>query len=712
MKQLIVNRHLYSTFLKLFWAIILISLATLVAFISVFYIFFHNVYLDYNTEQINQYHSSVSKDISSYSRNMVGISLQLLNNEYISDIITSDSRDINTQKKAVYYISSLKSANTDLHSIYIFDLKNNSGWAGTTMNRSPLEQFIGDNELLNDITEYYRQPSNVHSSLHSEINESVWFFYKDYRNFLVVINCPYDSFVAKHSKSFFHNSLKSWFYDKSGRLFITDGNPDPLFNEKIILEKINAAENASGFFKLNTDFYIYNVEDNFIALSSLSYKALLQDAFKKAAFVWLLILFFLVCGGIVTYCFSKRFKIVVNDYLAQLNLVNDDFNELKINSNLLKMFIGSDLSEKEKTSISHLLDIKANQKSRILIMQIDNFSSLLQDNSLNEIQVSKQRMNDIAESYLSKYYTFHSTFISNDTIGIIISSNDLSENMLTSLLKNINNEISKYWGVSITFTFSKECSDLCEITTQSAECMKASKLRFLTGYNSIIDMEKYNMDIDCPHYPISIQDKIIKALNDHDEQLFYSSLIEFKQYMQSNNCLSSREWLIMLFVNISRDCNLFTLDSIDFDKIYHSNTIDEAIELLVTISNEHIYSKQEEISSSTSSDILFKQKVEKLVLLNYRNANYSLGDIATELKLSTAYTGRKIRQVFNCSFNNYLKEQRMSIALELLAKTDKKISIISDFCGFNSVTYFNTIFKKTTRMTPQEYREMIAKNNQ
>ncbi len=707
MKQLFVNRHRYSAFLKLSWAIILIILTTFVAVLAAFYMFFYNVYLDYNAEQINQYHASVSKDLASYSRNMTGISLQLLNNEYVSDIIMSSSQDIDTQKKALYYISTLKSVNTDLNSIYIFNLKTNYGWSGSTMSKYPIEQLTSNNVLLNDIIEKYRQSSSLHAELHSEINNSVWFFYKDYRDFLVVIGCPYDSFVTKHSKNFFHNSLKSWFYEKNGNLFITDGKADPSFNVDKILEKINASDKNFDCFKFNKDFYIYNVNNDYISLSSLSYASLLQDAFKKAAFVWLLILVFLLCAGILTYCFSKSFKVVVNDYLKQLNLVNDDLNALKVNTNLLKIFTNSVLGEKEKASISHLLDIKANQKSRILIMQVDNFDSLLQDNSLNDIQVFKTRMNNIAQSYLAQYYTYHSTFINNDTIGIVLSSPRFDKNVFISLLKTINNAISKYWGVSITFTFSKDCLDFSETINQASACMKASKLRFLTGYNSIIDTEKYNMELESSPYPLSIQDKIIQALKALNEELFYSSLTEFKQYMQSSNCSSSREWLIMLFVNISRDCNLFSLDSIDFDKIYRSNTIDEAIDLLIEISKEHTYQGQKDANSDTNNDLVFKKKVEKLVLLNYRNANYSLGDMATELKLSTAYTGRKIRQVFNCSFNNYLKDQRINVALELLAKTNKKIAAISDFCGFNSVTYFNNVFKKVTQMTPQEYREMI-----
>ena len=48
---------------------------------------------------------------------------------------------------------------------------------------------------------------------------------------------------------------------------------------------------------------------------------------------------------------------------------------------------------------------------------------------------------------------------------------------------------------------------------------------------------------------------------------------------------------------------------------------------------------------------------------------------------------------------------RLNEAAVLLAKTEKKISIVSDETGFNNVDYFCRLFKKHYQVTPTQYRK-------
>ena len=57
------------------------------------------------------------------------------------------------------------------------------------------------------------------------------------------------------------------------------------------------------------------------------------------------------------------------------------------------------------------------------------------------------------------------------------------------------------------------------------------------------------------------------------------------------------------------------------------------------------------------------------------------------------------------TFINYLNNYKIERSKDLLKNTKMTLLDISLEVGFNNQSYYSTIFKKYTNMTPQEYRE-------
>lgn len=64
-------------------------------------------------------------------------------------------------------------------------------------------------------------------------------------------------------------------------------------------------------------------------------------------------------------------------------------------------------------------------------------------------------------------------------------------------------------------------------------------------------------------------------------------------------------------------------------------------------------------------------------------------------KLFKASTGKKLRE--------YIEEQRLKSAIELLATTNKTLTQIAYECGFSSQSYFSYAFKRKMKVTPREH---------
>ena len=53
---------------------------------------------------------------------------------------------------------------------------------------------------------------------------------------------------------------------------------------------------------------------------------------------------------------------------------------------------------------------------------------------------------------------------------------------------------------------------------------------------------------------------------------------------------------------------------------------------------------------------------------------------------------------------NYIQQEKIIEGENLLKYSEHEVATISSYLGFSSQSYFNTVFKKYTGMTPAKYR--------
>ena len=80
-------------------------------------------------------------------------------------------------------------------------------------------------------------------------------------------------------------------------------------------------------------------------------------------------------------------------------------------------------------------------------------------------------------------------------------------------------------------------------------------------------------------------------------------------------------------------------------------------------------------------------------------------DFAALVFLNADYLARLFKQETGLSIGNYLVEQRMGKAKQLLACTARPVNRIAVEVGYTNFSYFAKLFRKTTGMTPNEYRK-------
>ncbi|MFC4104256.1 response regulator transcription factor [Paenibacillus xanthanilyticus] len=83
----------------------------------------------------------------------------------------------------------------------------------------------------------------------------------------------------------------------------------------------------------------------------------------------------------------------------------------------------------------------------------------------------------------------------------------------------------------------------------------------------------------------------------------------------------------------------------------------------------------------------------------------TLQEVAAKVHLNPSYLSQLFKQQMKMNFIDYVLEQRMERANQLLSRTTLRISEIAERVGYSDLAYFSNTYKRITGMTPSEYRK-------
>ena len=84
-----------------------------------------------------------------------------------------------------------------------------------------------------------------------------------------------------------------------------------------------------------------------------------------------------------------------------------------------------------------------------------------------------------------------------------------------------------------------------------------------------------------------------------------------------------------------------------------------------------------------------------------------LSQIAEALSVSTCYLSNIFKQETGKTYIDYLTSIRIKKAKELLSDLQLKTYEVCYLVGYDNPTYFSTLFKRRTGLTPTEYRNQL-----
>lgn len=129
--------------------------------------------------------------------------------------------------------------------------------------------------------------------------------------------------------------------------------------------------------------------------------------------------------------------------------------------------------------------------------------------------------------------------------------------------------------------------------------------------------------------------------------------------------------------------------------------------LLIYIMRQNLKEKNTSNFSSNLANTSKHNKVSEVASFIVDNPAdaISLANLADRFFINKSYLSRIFKEVTGFTVNEYINIHRIKKAQELLLTTNYSISEISAMVGYESITYFERVFRKYMRTSPLKYRK-------
>jgi two-component system response regulator YesN len=128
--------------------------------------------------------------------------------------------------------------------------------------------------------------------------------------------------------------------------------------------------------------------------------------------------------------------------------------------------------------------------------------------------------------------------------------------------------------------------------------------------------------------------------------------------------------------------------------------LSEWVRYIVEVAVNHIHSIPENKS--------VVDKIKQFVIEN-RGLHLSREEVAAHVYLNPDYLTRMFKKETGMLLSDYLQQQRIDFAKELLLTTGRSVSDIAVSAGYSNLSYFSMLFKQATSVSPIDFRKRFHK---
>ncbi len=411
----------------------------------------------------------------------------------------------------------------------------------------------------------------------------------------------------------------------------------------------------------------------------------------------------------------------ITNEVKSMNEVNsikktiETFKPILADNFLIETLYGINIHQEEFAEKVEYFNLNINNGYyRVVYLEIDDFEIVTSNFTTEEKQLLSIRVLGKIKNFEGEEGGFPVTRVGEMQYAVILSGTEIqhAEEETYEHLNKIQKYLQKI-NISVTIAVSNISNTHVELKNLFEQCKYIMRYKYTIGKGKVISSTDIPNKTEFISLDINSLQKDIRYLLDSGSReeisRYFDSEIGHLSERLDETTLRNYCFQILICVKIALSENnvslsdVFTDESLLWDKLQKFETIlDQGnwLKNILLFANDYLSQK------STSKNKIIVDKIIEFISQNI-NKNYGLIELASEMHYSPNYLNCIFKQEMGMTINDFITSEKVAKAKEMLKDVRNRVQSVSDELGYSHAAYFCSVFKKSTGMTPKEYREKI-----
>lgn len=362
------------------------------------------------------------------------------------------------------------------------------------------------------------------------------------------------------------------------------------------------------------------------------------------------------------------------------------------------------------------LDLPVPANYCVLLVSVDNQEYVYGGLTENERQLNDFLLHKAIQTATASEKGY-SLIVHPGEVAVVLCMTDKEGEYINQIATEIRQEVVTHVAYSFTIGIGTLVDGLQNVSRSYLAAQEAVKNKLYLGKNKdiVFDSIIITKNGQDTFTPLLDTEKVRNSLRAGKEDAIFLQIDQIYSKLFDN--FSGRRLHQLISNQIALDIIRRYAELVDSESIEPIVTILEQLPKLETLSDitDCLKLAASEVCTITTKLRVKEptnliEKVKQIIKAEY-HTNLSIPELASRVYLTPNYLCLLFKQETGMTINDYLTKVRIQTAKNLLDDPKNKIYQICDMIGYSDTSYFTKIFKKTTGVTPSQYRDRIASSN-
>ena len=349
---------------------------------------------------------------------------------------------------------------------------------------------------------------------------------------------------------------------------------------------------------------------------------------------------------------------------------------------------------------------------RIAVVKIESYHEWTERYDFASRRLFKYAIGNIAEEVVSiDGGVLEAADLAGDHVVLLIGLDASTEDM-AEVLETVKAHIRRYLRLYTVVAVSDPRAIRDDVREAYEMVYELTFLKFISGIDRVYTEEDYEHYIQMiqPGADLKSVEKLLASIKSGSKEQVVSLLDDVFAQLSSMKFSECKMQLTVLLFSVMKEFGkLSAMQGVD--------SIERQLAGFPTLQDVRAWLEREllkmtdRINSNKRKDRKEKLTEEILAFIDYRihDPMLSAEDVAEHVSLSAKYVRQIFLEALGEPLSSYILNLRIGKVKELLTTTDLPVTEIGERSGFLTKSHFFTAFKKATGLTPNQYRQIYAK---